>query len=214
MRAMARSLDGARHSLIELKAVDAAYPLAGKLTLEPAQTPAEALDRRDGVYGAAVDAVLAERLGLTLGDSFKIGEATVALRATIEREPDAPLGEFPLGPHVTISRAAFAETNLVQPGAIVDYDYRLLLPPGDRRRGLGRDGAREIPRRRLAHPHRADGGAVAAAVFRPHRAVPEPRRGHRAAGRRDRHRQRGVGLCQRQDRDDRDAQMSRRARPG
>ncbi|HEX3882572.1 MAG TPA: FtsX-like permease family protein [Stellaceae bacterium] len=126
MRAMARSLDGARHSLIELKAVDAAYPLTGSLTLQPPQTPAEALADN----GAAVDPELAERLGLKPGDKFKIGAATVTLRATIAREPNAAFGELPLGPHVTISETAFAETKLIQPGAIVAYDYRLVLPPG------------------------------------------------------------------------------------
>ncbi len=126
MRAMARSLDGARHSLIELKAVDAAYPLVGTLALRPPQSPADAL----GGDGAAVDPVLADRLGLKPGDRFKIGEATVTLRATIAREPDTTFGEFPLGPHVTIAEATLAKTALIQPGAIVAYDYRLLLPSG------------------------------------------------------------------------------------
>jgi putative ABC transport system permease protein len=36
MRAMARSLDGKRRGLIELRAVDTAYPLYGAVTLSPA----------------------------------------------------------------------------------------------------------------------------------------------------------------------------------
>jgi len=126
MRAMARSLDGARHSLIELKAVDPAYPLVGALALRPAQSAVQAL----GDDGATVDPVLAGRLGLKPGDQFKIGETTVTLRATIAREPDTTFGEFPLGPHVTIAASTLATTDLIQPGAIVAYDYRLLLPPG------------------------------------------------------------------------------------
>jgi putative ABC transport system permease protein len=126
MRAMARSLDGAHHSLIELKAVDPAYPLVGHLNLQPAQPPAQAL----GGDGAVVDPVLADRLGLKPGDRFKIGDATVTLRATIVREPDTTFGEFPLGPHVTISEATLEKTALIRPGAIVAYDYRLLLPTG------------------------------------------------------------------------------------
>ena len=35
LRAMARSLDGKRRSLIELRAVDAAYPLYGAVALSP-----------------------------------------------------------------------------------------------------------------------------------------------------------------------------------
>ena len=37
LRAMARTEDGARRSLIELKAVDAAYPLYGAVVLSPSQ---------------------------------------------------------------------------------------------------------------------------------------------------------------------------------
>src|SRR5207302_3604893 len=47
LRAMARSLDGDRRSLIELQAVDAAYPLYGEVTLAPAQPLAAALSDDD-----------------------------------------------------------------------------------------------------------------------------------------------------------------------
>ena len=69
MRAMARTPDGDRRSLIELKAVDAAYPLYGAVRLSPEQSLATALGRRDGSYGAAVDAAVLSRLGLAIGDN-------------------------------------------------------------------------------------------------------------------------------------------------
>jgi len=46
MRAMARTQGGDRRSLIELKAVDQAYPLYGAVTLAPAQSLGDALERR------------------------------------------------------------------------------------------------------------------------------------------------------------------------
>ncbi len=64
LRAMARSLDGARRSLIELKAVDAAYPLYGGVELAPAQPLGTALQSENGVFGAVVEAPVASRLGL------------------------------------------------------------------------------------------------------------------------------------------------------
>ena len=64
MRAMARTEDGARRSLIELKAVDGAYPLYGAVVLSPAQSLDAALGSRDGSYGAAVDSAILGRLGL------------------------------------------------------------------------------------------------------------------------------------------------------
>ena len=53
MRAMARTQSGDRRSLIELKAVDPAYPLYGMVALAPAQSLGGALDRRGGHFGAA-----------------------------------------------------------------------------------------------------------------------------------------------------------------
>jgi len=130
MRAMARTQEGDRRSLIELKAVDAAYPLSGAVVLSPAQSLAAALGRRDRSFGAAVDPAILSRLGLTIGDSVKIGDAVLQLRATIEREPDAAAGGLIFGPRVLISSEALSETGLIRPGALVNYHYRLQLLPG------------------------------------------------------------------------------------
>src|SRR6266852_9476388 len=67
LRAMARSLDGARRSLVELQAVDDGYPLYGHVALAPAQPLAGALASDNGVFGAAAEAAVASRLGLKLG---------------------------------------------------------------------------------------------------------------------------------------------------
>jgi putative ABC transport system permease protein len=128
LRAMARSRRRARQTLISLKAVDAAYPLYGKVGLVPAQSLGMALGRVNGVLGAAVDPAILDRLDLRLGDSLEIGTAVLQVRATIEREPDAVETGFTLGPRVMISAAALAETRLIQPGALVAYHYRLRLP--------------------------------------------------------------------------------------
>ena len=128
LRAMAVSPDGAHHTLIELKAVDAAYPLYGTVALSPPQDPAAALAPRDGVYGAVADAAVASRLGLKPGDRFKIGTAVVEFRAAIDRAPDGALSGLAFGPGVTIAMPALAQTGLVQPGSLVNYEYRVRLP--------------------------------------------------------------------------------------
>ncbi|HEX4186072.1 MAG TPA: FtsX-like permease family protein [Stellaceae bacterium] len=130
MRAMARTQGGDRRSLIELKAVDRAYPLYGAVALAPAQTLGAALDRRGGNFGAAVDPAILDRLGLALGDGVKIGDTTLQLRGTITREPDAAAGGLEFGPRVIVSADALAETGLIRPGALVTYHYRLQLPRG------------------------------------------------------------------------------------
>ena len=130
LRAMAVPLDGARHTLIELKAVDAAYPLYGAVTLNPAQDLERVLAAKDSVYGAVADPAVAARLGLKIGDRFKVGAAALELRATIERLPDAALSGLAFGPGVIVAAAALPQTGLLQPGALVTYDYRVRLPPG------------------------------------------------------------------------------------
>jgi putative ABC transport system permease protein len=130
MRAMARTVDGDRRSLIELKAVDRAYPLYGSVVLSPAQGLTEALGRRDNRFGAAVDPAILVRLGLATGDYLKIGDAVLQLRAAIDREPDAAPSGLVFGPRVLVSVEALAETGLIRPGALVNYHYRLRLPSG------------------------------------------------------------------------------------
>lgn len=123
MRAMART--DLSQSLVELKAVDGVYPLYGAMRLKPDLKLADALSLRDGFYGAVVEPNLVSRLGLKIGDTFKVGDATLQYRAEILHEPDRVGDGFALGPRVMIARAALASTQLVQPGSLVSYHYRL-----------------------------------------------------------------------------------------
>ena len=130
MRAMARRDDNARRSLVELKAVDGAYPLDGAVTLDPAMPLATALARENGLWGAVAAPALLDRLGLKPGDIIRVGDARFAVRAALTHEPDAATGVFILGPRLMIAVPALAETGLVIPGALINYSYRVLLPAG------------------------------------------------------------------------------------
>ena len=66
LRAMAREGNG-QATLVELKAVDAAYPLFGTVTLDPPGQLAAALAERAGAYGAVADPTLLARLALKPG---------------------------------------------------------------------------------------------------------------------------------------------------
>jgi putative ABC transport system permease protein len=130
LRAMARTLDGEKRSLIELQAVDSAYPLYGAITLAPALPLEVALDGKGGIFGAVAEAAVARRLGLKRGDRLRIGEAELELRAIIERQPDAAFGGLAFGPRVIVSQMGLATTALNRPGALVNYEYSLRLPTG------------------------------------------------------------------------------------
>src|SRR3989440_4505932 len=130
MRAMARAAGG-ETALVEIKAVDDAYPLFGTVALEPAGDLAAALAERDGAFGAAVDPALLARLGTERGTRIAIGSATIELRATLNSEPDKLGGGIGFGPRLIISEAALRATSLVQPGSLIRWHYRLRLPAAD-----------------------------------------------------------------------------------
>lgn len=125
LRAMARRTDGAEQVLVELKGIDAAYPLAGELKLEPAS-----LTRAELASGpaAAVDPILLERLQLKIGDRLQLGKTEVVIRATIGLEPDKISDRLTFGPRVLVSLPTLESTGLVEPGALVRWRYALKLP--------------------------------------------------------------------------------------
>jgi len=130
MRAMARPATGDQRTLVELKAVDSAYPLYGIVDLDPAMPLADALAQHNGRWGAVVDPNLLERLNLRIGDSIHVGDGDFEIRASIAREPDRGAGVFILGPRLMVADASLGSTGLLQPGSLVYHVYRLKLPPG------------------------------------------------------------------------------------
>lgn len=128
LRTMLRTAAG-RAQLIELQSADAAYPLYGQVVLGPAGALDEALAWRDGHWGAALDAVLAQRLGLRPGDRVSIGELDLMVRAVIVRQPDRSLrADWGAAP-VLVADGAMQATGLVQPSSRVDHHYRVRLDP-------------------------------------------------------------------------------------
>ncbi|UEM20483.1 FtsX-like permease family protein [Skermanella mucosa] len=130
-RAMARREDGARSTLVELKAVDDSYPLYGDFTLREGGGLPDAIARRDGVWGAVVEETVGQRLDVAVGDTVRVGETSFQIRGTILREPDrAGGGGFTLGPRLLIDLDALESTGLIQPGSMIYWHYRIGLAPG------------------------------------------------------------------------------------
>jgi putative ABC transport system permease protein len=129
MRAMARSEAG-EASLVEIKAVDAAYPSHGALVTAPALAPERLFAVVDGRPGIAVDPALLVRLGLSLGDTLVLGALRAEIRAEIASEPDKLAGGVGFGPRVLMAQAALRESGLLQPGSLVRWANRLTLPEG------------------------------------------------------------------------------------
>jgi putative ABC transport system permease protein len=123
MRAMVVAAEGGERTLVELKAVDGAYPLLGTLVLDPAEA-------RLGPGRVALDRLVAERLGLAAGDRVRIGEAEFTLAGLMAQEPDKVTSPALLGPRAMITMDSLAATALIQPGSLVTHELRAVLPPG------------------------------------------------------------------------------------
>lgn len=123
LRTMAGNPRQELRTLVELKAVDAAYPLYGQLLSHPPQDLAEALDRQ----GALVEAALLQRLELRIGDRLRVGEIDLRISGVLRVEPDRQVRAFYLGPRLLISRSSLDASGLLQPGSLVTYRNRLQL---------------------------------------------------------------------------------------
>lgn len=132
-RAMARRSDGTDQTLVELKAVDGLYPLAGTLTTTSGAQLSSLLGKQsgnDGRWGALVAPELLARLDLSVGDDVQIGSLLVNITDTITSEPDRLSTGFGFGPRLMISEAALLESGIIQPGSLMDWVYRVQLPVG------------------------------------------------------------------------------------
>lgn len=119
---------GETRALTQVKAVDGAYPLVGRVVLDPALPLAEALG--GDTPGAVMDPVLMAQLGLEVGDRFTLGTQVFEVAATLIREPDNATAGFALGPRTIVRRAALEGSGLLQPGTLFSAYYRLIRPEG------------------------------------------------------------------------------------
>ena len=126
MRSMAHLEDGSSRSLVELKAVDGAYPLVDRVRLEGGM----ALDDVLAGGGAVAEKGLLDRLGLGLGDRLRVGAAALTVQAVLAREPDRLAAGISLGPRLMMDHASLEAAGLMQPGALVRHRYRALIPDG------------------------------------------------------------------------------------
>jgi putative ABC transport system permease protein len=128
LRTMANSLESGKRTLVELKAVEANYPLYGQVELESGQSLTDALGSDEQLPGIVVERGFLQRLSCSVGSQITIGETTFRIADIIRHEPDRSLRAFNLGPRVMLSQKELKTTGLIQPGSLINYAYRLTLP--------------------------------------------------------------------------------------
>ncbi len=128
MRTMAYGPDG-RRMLVELSAVDRAYPLVGTATLDGGAKLQAALAGAGPVPGLAADPLVSDRLGLKPGGTVRIGSERLRVLPNLDRVPDAA-GQTALAPSVVIARDALDAAGLVRAGTLLTTSLRVSLPNG------------------------------------------------------------------------------------
>lgn len=121
MRSMLIAPNGGR-VLVELKAVDDAWPLIGQARLPP---PGHLVAGQ-----IAVDPVVLDRLGVAVGTTLKLGDWAPVLAGAILDEPDKVTTPSIIGPRVLLRLDDLDRTGLLQPGSLVEHQLRAAFPPG------------------------------------------------------------------------------------
>ena len=107
---------GTGSQLVEVKAVDSAYPLKGVLELQPTDTSV-----------SAGQAILQKRLfsllGVEIGDELYIGEAAFSVAGELVQEPDVGFNIGGLQPRVLMNLVDVPDTKVLMPGSRAKWRY-------------------------------------------------------------------------------------------
>jgi putative ABC transport system permease protein len=122
VRMQSMAVRGTTSVPIQLKGVDAVYPLYGTLAVR-GRSAAE----RDA-RTVWIAPTLAQRLRVAAGGMVRLGSADFVVGGIVAEEPDR-LGEgFTLGPVAIVSLAGITRTGLIQPGSLYESKYRIRMP--------------------------------------------------------------------------------------
>lgn len=115
--------------LTEIKAVQAGYPLAGRLTV----------DRGDGAAGEGrggpapgevwLDERALARLGLAVGSTVAVGEREFRVGGRTVEDPEAAIGFLNMMPRLLLNAADLPATGLITTGSRVTYRLMASGPP-------------------------------------------------------------------------------------
>jgi putative ABC transport system permease protein len=145
LRSMALRVDETDQALVELKAVDGAWPLYGTLITDPQMPVADIISGSGTLFGGTAPQTLLDRLSLKIGDRLKLGSIEVEIRTVLVTEPDAASDGFGFAPRLLISNEALQASALIQPGSLVEHGYKIALPEGASTKGLRTAAENKFP---------------------------------------------------------------------
>ena len=107
--------------LVAVKAVDAPYPLRGKLETAPAGA-------RPGPGTCLLERSAALQHGLKAGDEARLGKLRLRVAGLIDKEPDRDFLGFSFAPRLMISAEDLRRAGLLGLGSRVRYTWTMALP--------------------------------------------------------------------------------------
>ena len=151
MRSMVMA--GEQLQMAEIKAVEPAYPLRGRLRtttgLFSTETVTDAIPEPGTVW---IDSRLFQILGIHIGDRLEVGTASFAVARILTYEPDRGGDMFNIAPRLLMNMADVPATGLILPASRIDYSLLLAGTPEqigrfrlavDGRKGLRTMGIRD-----------------------------------------------------------------------
>jgi len=122
--ARATDADGGASKLAAFKAVPAGYPLRGNMQVSSVEAGKGEKTREIPAAGTAwVDPSLLDALGLKIGQTLLMGDASFKVTRIITQEPDRGAGFISFSPRAMINAADVAATNLIQPASRTNYRF-------------------------------------------------------------------------------------------
>jgi len=128
-----RAEAGEFDTFVDLISIGETYPLLGRIDspqLPAGESPFEFLSERDGMFGALVDPLMLDQLGIAVGDTLRIGGTPFEARGALRGLPDAPVRGFRLGLPAVITIEALAhlgDRTSPLPGLGTFFRYKLRL---------------------------------------------------------------------------------------
>ncbi len=109
---------------VQIRGIEDGFPLYGALETEPV----EAANKYQSQGAALVDATVMLQLNLRPGDSIKIGDITLPIAGSLIAVPGSTAIFSSVAPPVIIPYRYIEETNLVQAGSRIRYEFYFRVP--------------------------------------------------------------------------------------
>jgi putative ABC transport system permease protein len=112
--------------LAQIRGIEGSFPFYGTIETEP-ETAASSYQNQGT---ALVDATLMLQFGLKLGDTIKIGNATLPIGGALKSVPGSNSFSSSIAPPILIPYSYIEASGLVQTGSRLNFDFYFVAQPG------------------------------------------------------------------------------------